>query len=114
MISKNTTTFTFDSMGNVLTSETKSGIKEGEYIITRVQNTYSDSIPEFTNNYILGRLASSSIQTRSSSKEGAVYNSSYQYSETNGQLTKEVTFDARNEISLTKEYFYNLFGNIDS
>lgn len=104
----------FDLWGNLSEMKNKRGLGIDE-ITQIIKNTYFEVIDnEWIDKWLLGRLMETEITTSRLGKS-TTRKSAFEYNKINGQLIKEISDiqDTTNNLSLTKEYVLNKYGNIE-
>lgn len=95
---------TYDAFGNLTHSLTDYGGGFTE----ETTSTYTND----TTNWWLGRLSDTVVKQTSPGPVTATRHSTFQYSPTNGQLTRETIVTPESNLRLQKDYVHDSFGNI--
>ena len=102
LLSETTTTYTYDSYGNVTQMVSTLGD-----ITTTTVNSYTND----TNNWILGRLTSSTV-TKTGTSGSETRQARFTYHPQTGLLMSETTEPNNQTLGFTKTYQRDVFGNI--
>jgi RHS repeat-associated protein len=99
-----TTSYTYDDYGNVLTTKQSFGNEAS----IRSVNEYTNN----TTNWYLGRLTKTTVTKHAKGQSVIVRVSQFEYDPISGMLTKEIVEPGNDSLGLYKKYRHDAFGNI--